>query len=78
MNNTTGLRTFFKNVNGHELVAKCLDYEKAQVMIQALTVRNIKYVKFISSYSYNYKYITIFSQEDQKCRRHVFEINISL
>lgn len=38
MNNTTGLRAFFNNVKGHELVAKCLDHEKTQVMIQALKV----------------------------------------
>lgn len=38
MNNTTGLKAFFKNRKGHETVAKCLDYEKPPVMIQALKV----------------------------------------
>lgn len=38
MNNTTGLKAFFKYAKGHEIVAECLDHEKSQVMIQALKV----------------------------------------
>ncbi|KAJ8930937.1 hypothetical protein NQ314_016201, partial [Rhamnusium bicolor] len=38
MNNTTGLKAFFNNNKGHETVAKCLDHEKPQVMIQALKI----------------------------------------
>nr|CAI5823971.1 unnamed protein product [Callosobruchus analis] len=38
MNNTTGYKTFFKNTKGHELVAKCLNHERPQVMIQALKI----------------------------------------
>lgn len=40
MNNTTGLKAFFKYAKGHEIVAKCLDHEKSQVMTQALKVSN--------------------------------------
>ncbi|KAJ8921203.1 hypothetical protein NQ315_013675 [Exocentrus adspersus] len=38
MNNTTGIKAFFKNSKGHEAVAMCLDHEKPQVMIQALKI----------------------------------------
>ncbi|KAJ8978866.1 hypothetical protein NQ317_009010 [Molorchus minor] len=38
MNNTTGIKAFFNNENGQELVAKCLDHEKPQAMIQALKI----------------------------------------
>ncbi|CAG9862213.1 unnamed protein product [Phyllotreta striolata] len=36
MNNTTGLKAFFNYSKGHLTVARCLDYEKPPVMIQAL------------------------------------------
>ncbi|KAG5888747.1 hypothetical protein JTB14_032020 [Gonioctena quinquepunctata] len=38
MNNTTGLRAFFKNTRGHVLVVRCLDPDKPNVMIQALKI----------------------------------------
>ncbi|XP_074040398.1 diaphanous related formin 1 isoform X3 [Leptinotarsa decemlineata] len=38
MNNTTGLKAFFKNARGHVLVARCLDPDKPTVMIQALKI----------------------------------------
>lgn len=55
MNNTVGLRAFFENAKGHETVAKCLDDEKPQVMIQALKVRYSLY-QIMSLYSiFNFK-----------------------
>ncbi|XP_018568924.1 protein diaphanous isoform X2 [Anoplophora glabripennis] len=38
MNNTTGIKAFFNTGKGHVTVAKCLDHEKPQVMIQALKI----------------------------------------
>ncbi|XP_066262081.1 protein diaphanous isoform X2 [Euwallacea similis] len=38
MNNTTGIKLFFSNNNGHITVAKCLNHEKPNVMIQALKI----------------------------------------
>lgn len=38
MNNTTGLKAFFKHTKGHVSVARCLDHEKPHVMIQALKI----------------------------------------
>lgn len=46
MNNTEGLKIFFQNDQGHEIVAKCLDHEKPQVMGQALKVNIFKTIKF--------------------------------
>lgn len=39
-NNTEGIREFFNQDRGHEIVAKCIDYKKPSVMIQALQVRS--------------------------------------
>ncbi|KAL3270450.1 hypothetical protein HHI36_021001 [Cryptolaemus montrouzieri] len=38
MNNTIGLKCFLNNVKGPEMVARCLNHEKPQVMIQALKI----------------------------------------
>ncbi|XP_030763469.1 protein diaphanous [Sitophilus oryzae] len=38
MNNTWGIKNFFLNEKAHEIVARCLDYEKPQVMTQALKI----------------------------------------
>ncbi|XP_044261332.1 protein diaphanous isoform X1 [Tribolium madens] len=38
MNNTEGLKNFLQYDKGHEIVAKCLDHSKSQVMIQALKI----------------------------------------
>lgn len=38
MNNTDGLKTFLKYEKGHKVVAECLEYEKPQVMAQALKI----------------------------------------
>ncbi|XP_028145731.1 protein diaphanous isoform X2 [Diabrotica virgifera virgifera] len=38
MNNTTGLKAFFKFSKAHLTVARCLDHEKPTVMLQALKI----------------------------------------
>ncbi|XP_045469378.1 protein diaphanous isoform X3 [Harmonia axyridis] len=38
MNNTIGLKSFLNNTKGHNIVARCLNHEKPQVMIQALRI----------------------------------------
>lgn len=45
-NNTDGLRIFFKQNQGHELVAECIDYKKPTVSIQAFKVNRTEYVVF--------------------------------
>ncbi|KAK9884199.1 hypothetical protein WA026_005154 [Henosepilachna vigintioctopunctata] len=38
MNNTIGLKSFLNNIKGHNMVARCLNHDKPQVMIQALKI----------------------------------------